>query len=150
MAELLIKDWLELWNRKGKLFASRKAQDMRKVFNPKTGLIEIIKYSSKIFTEPDIKKKGKSSSYQIYVSALDTIFKAMKGKRIFDRFGFNIEKKTVIEINEPQPVTDYKQWEFNPKLSDWQNVATDEVLTGYKPDHHLTAILTNCIDLISE
>ena len=74
----------------------------------------------------------------------------MKGKRIFDRFGFNTEKKVVIEITEPQPVTDYKQWEFNPKLSDWQNVATDEVLTGYKINHHLTAILTNCIDTTSQ
>ncbi|NDI99431.1 protein rep [Flavobacterium sp. LaA7.5] len=147
IAEILIKDWLKLWTPK---FAQRQAQDMREVFNPKTGLIEIIKYSSKIFTEPDIKKKGENSSYQIYVSALDTIFNAMKGKRIFDRFGFNTEKKAVIEITEPQPVTDYKQWEFNPKLSDWQNTDTDEILTGYTPKHQLTAILSNCIDLTSQ
>ena len=150
IAELLIKDWLELWNRKGKLFASRKAQDMRKVFNAETGLIEIIKYGTKIFTEPDIKKKGENGSYQIYIAALDVILNAMKGKRIFERFGFNAEKKEKVTPIAPQPVTDYKQWEFNGKLSDWQNVDTDEVLTGYKPKHQLTAILSDCIDTTSK
>ena len=123
---------------------------MKKIFNAETGLIEIIKYGTKIFTEPDIKKKGENSSYQIYVSALDVILNAMKGKRIFERFGFNAEKKEKVTPIVPQPVTDYKQWEFNPKLSDWQNVDTDEVLTGYTPKHQLTAILSNCIDTTSQ
>ncbi len=147
MASIIIREWL---SRSKKGYTNSKAQDMREVFNPKTGLIEIIKYSSKIFTEPDIKKKGEKGSYQIYIAALDIILTAMKGKRIFDRFGFNVEKEEKVTTIAPQPVTDYKQWEFNPKLSDWQNIDTDEVLTGYTPKYQLTAILSNCIDLSSK
>lgn len=147
MAEILIQDWLKLWTPK---FAQRQAQDMREIFNAETGLIEIIKYGSKIFTEPDIKKKGENASYQIYVSALDNILTAMKGIRIFERFGFNAEKKEEITIKEPQPVYNSEQWEFNPHLFDWQNTATAEVLTGYKPKPQLTALLSNCIDTTSQ
>lgn len=147
IAEILIQDWLKLWTPR---FAQRQAQDMRKIFNAETGLIEIIKYGSKIFTEPDIKKKGESSSYQIYVSALDNILTAMKGKRIFERFGFNGEKKEVFETAEPRPVTIYNEWEFNPALSDWQDVNSAEVLTGFKPKSQLSAILANCIDSTSQ
>jgi Replication protein len=147
IAEILIKDWLKLWTPK---FAQRQAQDMRKVYDVETNLIEIIKYGSKIFTEPDMKKKGESGSYQIYVAALDNILTAMKGKRIFERFGFNGEKKEVFERIEPQPVSDYIEWNFNPAISDWQNVNSNEVLTGFKPRPQLTAILTNCINNISK
>lgn len=143
MAEIIIAEWLK---RSKKGYTNRQAQDMRKIFNAETGLIEIIKYGSKIFTEPDIKKKGESGSYHIYVAALDNILTAMKGKRIFDRFGFNGEKTEMQTISEPQQLTDYSDWEFNPKLSDWQNVDSAEVLTGYKPKPQLTAILATCID----
>lgn len=147
IAEIIIRDWLKLWTAK---FAKRQAQDMRKVFNAETGLIEIIKYGSKIFTEPDIKKKGNTGSYQIYVSALDNILSAMKGKRIFERFGFNADKKEAFEVIEPHPVATYKEWEFNTSISDWQNVNSAEVLTGFKPKPQLSAILSNCIDTASQ
>lgn len=74
----------------------------------------------------------------------------MKGIRIFERFGFNAEKKEEITIKEPQPVYNSEQWEFNPHLFDWQNTATAEVLTGYKPKPQLTALLSNCIDTTSQ
>lgn len=143
MAEILIKDWLKLWTSK---FAQRQAQDMREIFNVETGLIEIIKYGSKIFTEPDMKKKGENASYQIYVAALDNILTAMKGIRIFERFGFNAEKKEQIDIKESKRVTKYEEWEFNSQLFDWQNKTTDEVLTGYRPKPQLSAILSNCVN----
>lgn len=147
IAEIIIRDWLKIWTPK---FAQRQAQDMRKIFSVETGLIEIIKYGSKIFSEPDMKKKGESTSYQIYVAALDNILTAMKGKRIFDRFGFNGEKNEQSTTKEPQPVIKYEEWHFNPQIYDWQNTANAEVLTGYKPKPQLTAILSNCVDLKSE
>ena len=146
MAEIIIRDWLKLWTPK---FAQRQAQDMRKIFNAQTGLIEIIKYGSKIFTEPDIKKKGYNASYQIYVAALDTILASMKGKRIFERFGFNGEKKETV-IAEPQPIENYDEYEYNPAISDWQNVTTAEVFSGFRPKPQLSAILANCIDSSSQ
>lgn len=147
IAEIIIRDWLKIWTPK---FAQRQAQDMRKIFNVETGLIEIIKYGSKIFSEPDMKKKGESTSYQIYVAALDNILTAMKGKRIFDRFGFNAEKKEQYINKEPQQIVKYEEWEYNPQIYDWQNTTNGAVLTGYKPKPQLTAILTNCIDTTSQ
>jgi hypothetical protein len=97
-----------------------------------------------------IKKKGDNASYQIYVSALDNILTAMKGIRIFERFGFNAQKKEEITIKEPLPVTNYEEWEFNPHRFDWQNTITSDVLTGYKPKPQLTAILSSCIDITSQ
>ncbi|MEZ0007157.1 hypothetical protein ABH942_002536 [Flavobacterium sp. 28YEA47A] len=123
---------------------------MRKIFNVETGLIEIIKYVSKIFSEPKIKKKGEKTSYQFYVYALDNILTSMKGKRIFERFGVNSEIKEVKKSLEPQHVTQYDEWGFNSKVSDWQNIDTTEVFTGYKPKPQLTSILANCIDITSQ
>lgn len=145
IAELLVKEWLQIWTPK---FTNRLGQDIRKVFDVETNLIEIIKYGSKIFTEPDMKKRTKEdNSYQIYVSALDTILTAFKGKRIFERFGFNAEKTVVAPIQEPRIITNFEEWEFNPKKCDWENVANEKPLTGYKINSKLSAILESAIDL---
>jgi hypothetical protein len=145
IGELLVKEWLKIWTPK---FANRLAQDVRKVFDVETNLIEIIKYGSKIFTEPDLKKKSKDdSSYQIYISALDNILTAMKGKRIFERFGFNAEKTLPLQRQESRIITNFEEWEFNPKKCDWQNIENEESLTGYKMNSQLLAILENAIDL---
>lgn len=148
IGELLVKEWLEIWNKKGLYFAIIKAQDIRKVFDVETNLIEIIKYGSKIFTEPDMKKKSKDdNSYHIYVSALDNILTAMKGKRIFERFGFNGEKTASTPIQKPRIITNFEEWEFNPKKCDWESVENEKPLTGYKINSQLSAILENAIDL---
>ena len=69
-------------------------QKIESVYNLESALIEIIKYGSKIFTEPDLKKKGNlKTPPKIYARALDNILVAMKGKRIFERFGFNLPKQ---------------------------------------------------------
>lgn len=145
IGELLVKEWLKIWTPK---FANRLAQDVRKVFDVETNLIEIIKYGSKIFTEPDLKKKSKDdSSYQIYISALDNILTAMKGKRIFERFGFNAEKTLPLPRQEARIISNFEEWEFNPKKCDWQNIENEEPLTGYKINSQLSAILENSLDL---
>ncbi|WP_281634603.1 protein rep [Flavobacterium luteolum] len=148
IGELIVKEWLKIWTPK---FTNRLGQDIRKVFDVETNLIEIIKYGSKIFTEPDMKKKNKyDNSYQIYISALDNILTAMKGKRIFERFGFNADKEAVPAHQEPKILTHFEEWEFNPKKSDWENVVTTEALANYEPKSQLIAILNSCIDLNSQ
>lgn len=147
IAELLIKEWLIIWNQKGLFYASRKAQDMRKIYNAEVALIEIIKYGTKIFTEPDMNKRGnQNGNYQIYVSALDNILTAMKGKRIFERFGFNAKKQET-STNEPKVITDFEEWEFNPQICDWENIETEKRLSGYVPNSQLTSILETCINI---
>jgi len=146
-AEVLLKEWLELWTPR---FTNRKGQNIQKITDLEKGLIEIIKYGSKIFTEPDLKNRDKEiSTTQIFVKALDTILNAMKGKRIFDRFGFNLPKKNNKEKNTAKLLLDYSEWEYDIKSSDWLNVATGDFLSGYSTPSHLQALLENNINIIS-
>ena len=51
------------------------------------GLIEVVKYGSKIFTEPDPNKKNrKKITRYVYISALYNILSAMRNIHLFDRF----------------------------------------------------------------
>lgn len=145
-AEILLKEWLKLWTPK---FALRPAQNIQKVNSLENGLIEIIKYGSKIFTESDLKNKTKYKETQtvyIYLKALDTILTAMKNKRIFDRFGFNLPMQTNKKNIKPQLLAKYDEWEYNPEISDWENVLTGERFSGYKIPSSLQAILENNIN----
>lgn len=147
MAEILVNDWLKIWPRK---YADKKAQKIKRVYDLENNLVEIIKYGSKIFTEPDVNKKSKTKgTQQIYAAALDNILTAMKGRRIFDRFGFNLPKQ-----EKPTPkitmLKQYEELEFNPKIADWQNVYSGEVLSGYTPPSQLTAMLEHSVNTTLE
>ena len=110
--------------------------------------MEIIKYGSKIFTEPDLKQRAKSkeNDRQMYVAALDNILSAMKGKRIFDCFGFHLPIKEKITFSPTQLLSEYNQWEYNSNRADWQNVNSTEVLTNYKLPSDLAAMLSNNVN----
>src|SRR5580698_3321086 len=55
-------------------------------------LLEVIKYYTKVFTDPDKDKKFKTvKEHKIYVRALYNIYIAMRKHRIFERFGFNLQ-----------------------------------------------------------
>ncbi len=143
-AEIIRSEWLKLWTPK---FAQKQCQDLRKVYNLESGLIEIIKYGSKIFTEPDLKKRAKeTNTAQIYIKALDTILNAMKGKRIFDRFGFNCHKSPVKKRQDAKLLRNFKEWEYSPERADWINRSTHEVLSNFKPSSRLMAMLDNNIN----
>lgn len=142
-------DWLKKWKAGG---TNRKGQYMEEVYSAKNGLVEIIKYGSKIFTEPDLDKKSKTGTpTQIYLAALETIFTAMKGVRIFDRFGFNIGRRksevSGAQLFNAKLAAVYEEFEYDPVKSDWVNVANDEVLSGYKMPTQLEALLGNAIDI---
>ena len=146
IADLLKKEWLFQWKHSTKLFTSPKAQDIRKVENLERDLIETIKYGSKIFTEPDLKKKGdKSIPPMVYARALDNIFSSLGNKRLFDRFGFNLpqEIKTKTKSNLIQ---NFEEWTFYPSNNDWINKKSGEVLTGYCQTPELNHLLENGIN----
>lgn len=142
-AEVIIDEWLRIATPQ---FALRKAQHMQKVKNLESGLVEIVKYSTKIFTEPDTIKKTKNTSPDIYIAAYSNILVAMKGKRIFDRFGFNTTSKKIKHERTEQITSDYKEWEYTVKEQDWIDTSTQENLTGYKAPSQLNAILQNNIN----
>lgn len=131
IAEVLKKEWMLQWNKTATLHASHKAQHIVKINNLDKALIETIKYGSKIFTEPDI-KKNKNSSLQpiIYAKALDNIFTAMKERRIFERFGFNLPKQQK-QTSTSKLAFNYQTFQYKSTVTDWVNTETGECLTGY-------------------
>ncbi len=142
IAEVLKREWLQLW----KDWTYHGAQKIRKVENTERDLIEIIKYGTKIFTEPDVYNKMKTKGEsKIYVAAMDNIFTAMKGLRIFERFGFNLETGTKRDKTS-NVVKQYDEWEYDPKYYDWLNIENGNPLTEYKPANDLRALLENNID----
>ncbi|KJF41658.1 protein rep [Draconibacterium sediminis] len=152
VAELLKKEWLKQWrpiphkNSTRYKYTNPAAQKIIAVYNLETALIETIKYGSKIFTEPDVYKKSQLKvPPKIYARALDNILVAMKGYRIFDRFGFNLPKHTT--NRSTKIVTNFEGWTFPKDSYDWVNDETGEVLTGYLPPIQLNFLLTECIDL---
>jgi len=98
-----------------------------------------------IFTEPDLNYKSQEKiPPKIYARALDNILVAMKGYRIFDRFGFNLPPKE--ENRSTKVVVDFENWTFPNDCADWVNDETGEALTGYLPPLQLSYLLNDCID----
>jgi hypothetical protein len=119
---------------------------MKRVSNKLTILIELIKYGSKIFTEPDIEKKTKVKGRErLYVAALNNIFDSMKGFRIFERFGFNLPKGKTINIGA-SIINQFDEWKFDSKYFDWLNTENGKPLSNYKPLSELIHLLENNID----
>lgn len=144
MADVIVDEWLK---RSKPNYTLKWCQNIQKVTDLEKGLIEIIKYGSKIFTEPDLKKKVKETdTAQIYLKALDTILTSIKGKRIFDRFGFNLPKTAETVRPQVKLLRAYNEWEYSLTTADWENVKTGECLSNYKLPSYLQALLANNIN----
>jgi hypothetical protein len=137
MAEIIISEWLRICTLR---FAVRNAQNMQPATDTEKALIEIVKYGSKIFTEPDVATKAtRKTDRDIYAAALNNIFTAMKGCRIFERFGFNLpqqERQRKISV-----ATDYQEWIFDDTFFDWIQAETGNPLSGFCPQHSLVNLL---------
>lgn len=149
VAILLIDEWLKTWkskNGKRKLFyTSRKGQHMRPLKNLDADLVETIKYGAKIFTEPDKKRVNKASTNpMIYANALDNIYAVMSGKRLFDRFCFNLPPQPKIESTKTT-VYSPELFKYSTNDADWINKNTGECLSGYVNTPELEYLLNQCI-----
>jgi hypothetical protein len=147
-AEILITEWLYYCNRKGKFPACRKGQQAKPVFNNEAVLVEVIKYGSKIITP--FKKNGTvilEIPPKIYARALHNILTAMKGIRLFDRFGFNLPKRENITSNKI--LTDYDTFEYDIKVMDWIDTESELRLSDSILPLELQEILNN-IDTTNE
>ncbi len=146
IAHILVNEWQTLWNKKGIKYTAPNAQDNQKVKDVDQILIEVIKYGSKIFTEPDVYNKGKSKvPRMVFAAALDNIICAMKPYRQFERFGFNLPKQPKRK-KQPVFLEQYEDWVYHPSLKDWHNAETGELLTGYIPTQQLRFLLGQRID----
>ena len=106
--------------------ASHKAQDIKPADEGSTK--ELFKYFTKL------------NAHQTPATALDVIFKAMEGKRVFQPLGGLRRYKVSEEVEEIQVHTyselapdENGSYEWQPAAADWVNIQTGECLTKYNP-----------------
>lgn len=144
MAETLKKEWLK---RSRPKWTHWIAQKIRPVKDTERDMIETIKYSTKILTEHDPRKKRpEKGPRKVYVAAVNNILYALSGHHVFESFGFNLPVKKVKSTSRLTHVIDFEEWIYNPYLTDWVNPETRDRLTGYSPDSKIRSILTEGID----
>ncbi|MEI2695475.1 MAG: protein rep [Saprospiraceae bacterium] len=143
--EILRNEWIK--RAKSRKLIDERAQLNIKIKNPLKCLIEVVKYGSKIFTEPDVAKKNqKGIQRQIYIMALYSIIEAMQGLRLFDRFGFNLPRH---EANKgiAKMLANPDEFIYDLNSIDWVDSNSGCLLTGYCPEPKLSFLLESCINI---
>ena len=149
-AEALLEEWL-----KRHPDAARDAQDAREWDGTDGGLLELVKYATKLFTpkggdRPD----GDVQQEPMDPVALDTIFRALKGRHLLRGTGFDKDEAreravTEEEIEQEKEVEDFDEEELEARVTayirpsedciwewdgdDWYNPDTGEALVGCGP-----------------
>lgn len=142
-ALILIQECLRYWT---PTHAGRGGQHYREVGSMEKDLIDTIKYGSKIYTEPDRDKNIQSQvSPKVYAAALYNIYAAMKGLRIFDRFGFDLPKLERA-LKPAQITTEYEEWVYLPEHQDWQATENEQLLLGVALTDDLKELFQNAVD----
>jgi len=142
-AEAIRTEWLKKWTKKHTIPIAQYIRPVRKV---EEDLIEIIKYGSKIFIEPDMKKnKDNKTPPMIYARALYNIFRAMSGRRLFQNFGFDMPKIQRV-VNEPFFAYDAPEWQYDLTQSSWISTETGKLLFEPEINAKLEFLLHNNIN----
>lgn len=113
------------------------AEDYCQKIVPLTNAIELFKYQTKLVSKAE-------DGYYIFLSALDTIFNAIKGMRTFQAYG-NIKMiKEDIENLQSEEFNiqhnEFVLWLWNS--NDWFSMETGEPLTHYKPSKKMQELTT--------
>lgn len=138
-ARTFVKHWLERHPD-----CDAKAQDVRRA-DPETVMRELFKY----LTKQTVRMEGRTiSSYPARV--LDTIYKATRGMRTIQPMGFKVPK-SVEEITDDDGALELTStvsaavgrdiWVWQPGATDWVNMNTGELLTGYEPSRSMREIV---------
>jgi hypothetical protein len=127
VAKALVDAWLKSYPD-----AERIAQKIQKA--DEGSFKELFKYTTKLVTKNDIEREGDITTIKTYPLALDTIFKALRGKRTYQPIGLNAEP--ISEDIEEYQSEEYDHLEgkydfygFVQEKSDWFNLK-GEKLTG--------------------
>lgn len=125
------------WLRQHPDTANDRGQDVRPC--DAGGMKEIFKY----FTKITAKATTKTGRRVMPLAALDTIFRAMRGRRVWQPVGFRLPKEVIEAIEgEMVEVTGtpaFKRegervlWAWEPLVADWIDHATGDTLSGYEP-----------------
>ena len=113
--------------------------------------LEIIKYGSKILTEPNPRLKAKKHKItrRVYIVALYNILKTMKGLRLVDTYGFKIPNNNNKQITLTTLI-DYNELSYQSHIMDWVNEETGETLSGYTPTPELINLLNHRVNTTLE
>jgi hypothetical protein len=145
IADLLVKEWISQW----KGYASKLGQKIIELNDAEKGLIEVLKYSTKVFTEIDVNKgRVEKSGQKIYIAAMHNIFRAMKGHRLFGKFGFKLPKEATKKKSKVSALLQYEEWKFKPDVGQYLNSETDEVFFDYILPNDIQYLLNNKIDIV--
>jgi hypothetical protein len=145
-AKLLRLEWIEAWK---PTYLNPEAQHFKQVRKTERDLVEVIKYGAKIFTEPGknkTEKKLRRGESVIYARALHNIYSAMKGERLFDRFGFNIPKATRKRESKLTEFETVNIWHYAAPYKDWLHPEHEATLTGYISTFEEDLVLERKID----
>lgn len=139
-AELLRNLWLRRFSDRTELAG----QDVRPC--GEGSLQELFKYFTKLTTKTKDKKKR-----PMPIDALHTIFKAMRGRRVWQPCGFTLPKEIEEAIEgEEIEVTgteafkrpeDEVYWQWDQEVSDWVDSQTGETLSEYVPSDGFRAFV---------
>jgi plasmid rolling circle replication initiator protein Rep len=129
-AEVLLQEWLKRYPE-----ANEKGQNIREANEGST--LELFKYFSKIITNK-----------VIYIRALDIIFIAMQGLRVYQPLGIKKVSEDIEEI-QTQIIEDLKAAEkvWTWIENDWIDKETGECLTNYEPDEFINTLVSKNIFL---
>ncbi len=128
VSKIITVDWLQYWKRLG-VAVSPMAQHSITIKSNKVdkGLIEVLKYGAKIFTDPNMKKsKDKTVLPVVYAAAMHEIFKAFDGRKLCTRFGFTLPKSNTVKT-ESKIVKEYDQFVFDQTLRNYVNIETGQI-----------------------
>lgn len=140
-ADYIVRRWLELNPE-----SNKDAQDIRKVDKSDGSMLEIFKYFTKLIA----KLKNEDGTEQAYISytRLNVIFEFMRGQRVFQPFGSLRPVEEDFDEDELEADLDIEQanslWKWS--MSDWYNIDTGELLTGYEPASKLVDLLSHSED----
>lgn len=149
-AEALREEWLKRHED-----ASPRAQDVTQWDGKPDGLLELVKYATKLFVpENGERADGTTQKEPMDAEALDTIFRALYRRHLLRPLGFAKEEErekatTEAEVEQAEDVDDFDEDELESTVSayirpgekclwewdgsDWWNQQTGEPLTGHEP-----------------
>ena len=125
--------FMDLWLKKNPQ-AKRVGQDIKPA-DPGS-IKELFKYFTKIFSRDDDGNFKRTD-----IRALDVMFQAMQGRRVFQNMGRVAKVSEDVEEITIQAYTDLEHgvcsWSYEQSAADWVNRETGELLTQYKlPEAH--------------
>jgi hypothetical protein len=138
-AEAFYNLWLE---RSKHLGTSYKGQDIKKADSG--SLSELFKYFTKVVSTVST---GDKTDRLVYLESLDNIFRAIKGTRTLQSFGFTLpkgqtdpEQEVFEEIAPSSEPEENESFVWNQTASDWINGSTGECLSNYRLSESLESI----------